>query len=53
MRSGAGRISPDYYAWTHDPRKHLGRVLGRSRTWKKYSLRCMNVFHAGDGNRIR
>ena len=47
-----GRISPDYYCMDGTiPRKHLGRVLGAIEDMeKKYSLRCMNVFHAGDGN---
>jgi glycolate oxidase len=34
----------------HDPAQHLAACSERSRTWKKASLRCMNVFHAGDGN---
>jgi len=48
----AGRISPDYYCMDGTiPRKHLGRVLHAIEDMeKKYSLRCMNVFHAGDGN---
>ncbi|HSE13715.1 MAG TPA: FAD-linked oxidase C-terminal domain-containing protein [Rudaea sp.] len=48
----AGRISPDYYCMDGTiPRKHLGRVLGAIENLeKKYQLRCMNVFHAGDGN---
>jgi glycolate dehydrogenase FAD-linked subunit len=48
----AGRVSPDYYCMDGTiPRKHLGRVLGAIEDMeKKYSLRCMNVFHAGDGN---
>jgi glycolate oxidase len=33
------------------PRKHLGKMLRAIETMeKKYALRCMNVFHAGDGN---
>ncbi len=48
----AGRISPDYYCMDGTiPRKNLGRMLaaiaGMERT---HGLRCMNVFHAGDGN---
>jgi glycolate oxidase len=48
----AGRISPDYYCMDGTiPRKNLGTMLaaiaGMERT---YGLRCMNVFHAGDGN---
>jgi glycolate oxidase len=48
----AGRISPDYYCMDGTiPRKHLGRVLGAIEDMeRKYALRCMNVFHAGDGN---
>src|SRR5438105_13306825 len=33
------------------PRKHVGAVLDAiSRMEARYGLRCMNVFHAGDGN---
>jgi glycolate oxidase len=48
----AGRISPDYYCMDGTiPRKHLARVLiGIAEMEIKYSLRCANVFHAGDGN---
>src|SRR5262249_48956503 len=48
----AGRISPDYYCMDGTiPRKHLGSVLRAiEQMEKKYTLRCMNVFHAGDGN---
>ena len=48
----AGRISPDYYCMDGTiPRKHLGHVLRAIEAMeKKYDLRCMNVFHAGDGN---
>jgi len=48
----AGRISPDYYCMDGTiPRKHLGRVLRAIEQMEdKYRLRCMNVFHAGDGN---
>jgi glycolate oxidase len=48
----AGRVSPDYYCMDGTiPRKHLGRVLRAIEDMeKKYTLRCMNVFHAGDGN---
>src|SRR5581483_8633076 len=48
----AGRISPDYYCMDGTiPRKHLGQVLRAIEDMeKKYTLRCMNVFHAGDGN---
>lgn len=48
----AGRISPDYYCMDGSiPRKALSQVLlAISEMTKKYGLRCMNVFHAGDGN---
>jgi glycolate oxidase len=48
----AGRVSPDYYCMDGTiPRKHLGRMLLAIETMEeKYTLRCMNVFHAGDGN---
>jgi glycolate oxidase len=48
----AGRISPDYYCMDGTiPRKHVGRVLRAIEEMEqKYALRCMNVFHAGDGN---
>jgi len=48
----AGRISPDYYCMDGTiPRKHLARVLnGIAALSEEYGLRCMNVFHAGDGN---
>lgn len=48
----AGRISPDYYCMDGTiPRKNLGpMLLDIAAMEEKYSLRCMNVFHAGDGN---
>jgi len=48
----AGRISPDYYCMDGTiPRKRLGEMLQAIvEMEKKYGLRCMNVFHAGDGN---
>ncbi len=48
----AGRLSPDYYCMDGTiPRKHVGRVLEAiERMEERYGLRCMNVFHAGDGN---
>src|SRR6201995_3617329 len=48
----AGRISPDYYCMDGTiPRKNLGRMLQAIEALEqKYTLRCMNVFHAGDGN---
>jgi glycolate oxidase len=48
----AGRVSPDYYCMDGTiPRKKLAFVLtGIERLSSEYGLRCMNVFHAGDGN---
>ncbi|UJP02859.1 MAG: FAD-binding oxidoreductase, partial [Nitrosomonas sp.] len=48
----AGRVSPDYYCMDGTiPRKHLAGVLrGIEELSQAYGLRCMNVFHAGDGN---
>jgi glycolate oxidase len=48
----AGRISPDYYCMDGTiPRKTLGRMLRAiSEMEVRHGLRCMNVFHAGDGN---
>jgi glycolate oxidase len=48
----AGRLSPDYYCMDGTiPRKHVGRVLEAIEAMEThYRLRCMNVFHAGDGN---
>lgn len=48
----AGRISPDYYCMDGTiPRKNLARVLvSIGKLSIEYGLRCMNVFHAGDGN---
>ncbi|MGY8525933.1 FAD-linked oxidase C-terminal domain-containing protein [Paracidovorax citrulli] len=48
----AGRISPDYYCMDGTiPRKHIGTLLKRIEAMEgKYGLRCINVFHAGDGN---
>ncbi|MDR4516863.1 MAG: FAD-binding protein [Nitrosomonas sp.] len=48
----AGRVSPDYYCMDGTiPRKHLATVLSGIETLsEEYGLRCMNVFHAGDGN---
>jgi glycolate oxidase len=47
-----GRISPDYYCIDGSiPRGALAHVLRRTEEMStKYSLRCANVFHAGDGN---
>ena len=48
----AGRISPDYYCMDGTiPRRQISELLKRIQAMEvKYSLRCMNVFHAGDGN---
>jgi glycolate oxidase len=48
----AGRISPDYYCMDGTiPRKRLGEMLTAIYAMEqKYRLRCINVFHAGDGN---
>ncbi len=48
----AGRLSPDYYCMDGTlPRKHVGHVLEAIGVMEtRYGLRCMNVFHAGDGN---
>ncbi len=48
----AGRISPDYYCMDGTiPRNKLGSMLKAiEQMEQKYSLQCMNVFHAGDGN---
>jgi glycolate oxidase len=48
----AGRISPDYYCMDGTiPRKNLGRMLRAIEEMEaEHALRCMNVFHAGDGN---
>ncbi|MDV6344482.1 FAD-linked oxidase C-terminal domain-containing protein [Nitrosomonas sp. Is37] len=48
----AGRVSPDYYCMDGTiPRKRLAQVLRDIETLSaEYGLRCLNVFHAGDGN---
>jgi glycolate oxidase len=48
----AGRVSPDYYCMDGTiPRKRLGQMLQAIEQMElQYSLQCMNVFHAGDGN---
>jgi glycolate oxidase len=48
----AGRVSPDYYCMDGTiPRKSLGAMLKAIEQMERtYSLKCMNVFHAGDGN---
>jgi glycolate oxidase len=47
-----GSISPDYYCMDGTiPRKRLAEMLmAIADMEKKYGLRCVNVFHAGDGN---
>lgn len=48
----AGRVSPDYYCMDGTiPRKRLAQVLRDIEALSaEYGLRCLNVFHAGDGN---
>jgi glycolate oxidase len=48
----AGRISADYYCMDGTiPKKNLGRMLvAIAEMESRHGLRCMNVFHAGDGN---
>ena len=48
----AGRISPDYYCIDGTiPRRSIAPVLTRiAELGRGFGLRCMNVFHAGDGN---
>jgi len=48
----SGRISPDYMCMDSTiPRKRLAEMLRAiARMQTKYGLRCVNVFHAGDGN---
>jgi glycolate oxidase len=48
----AGRVSPDYYCMDGTiPRRCLGQMLKAIEQMEQhYSLQCMNVFHAGDGN---
>ncbi len=47
-----GRLSPDYMCMDSTiPRKRLSDILLAIEAMeKKYRLRCLNVFHAGDGN---
>jgi glycolate oxidase len=47
-----GRLSSDYMCMDSTiPRKRLADILiAISAMEKKYGLRCLNVFHAGDGN---
>jgi glycolate oxidase len=48
----SGRISPDYMCMDSTiPRKRLADILlAIQQMERKYGLRCVNVFHAGDGN---
>jgi glycolate oxidase len=48
----SGRISPDYMCMDSTiPRKRVADILQAiSEMEDKYQLRCLNVFHAGDGN---
>jgi len=48
----SGRISPDYMCMDSTiPRKRLADILQAIADMEeKYQLRCLNVFHAGDGN---
>jgi glycolate oxidase len=48
----SGRISPDYMCMDSTiPRKRLAEMLRAVEAMEaKYGLRCVNVFHAGDGN---
>ena len=48
----AGRVSPDYYCMDGTiPKRALPRMLKAIADLSlEYNLRCMNVFHAGDGN---
>jgi len=48
----SGSISPDYMCMDSTiPRKRLAEMLRTIRHMEsKYGLRCVNVFHAGDGN---
>ena len=48
----SGRISPDYMCMDSTiPRKRLAEMLRAiAQMEQKHRLRCVNVFHAGDGN---
>ena len=48
----SGRMSPDYMCMDSTiPRKRLAEILlAIAAMEEKYALRCVNVFHAGDGN---
>lgn len=47
-----GRLTADYYCMDGTiPRRYLAQMLSDiNQLEKKYGLRCVNVFHAGDGN---
>ena len=47
-----GRLSPDYMCMDSTiPRKRLAEMLREIEKMElRYALRCVNVFHAGDGN---
>ena len=47
-----GRLSPDYMCMDSTiPRRRLSDILLAIQAMEqKYALRCLNVFHAGDGN---
>lgn len=48
----AGRMAPEYYCMDGTvPRRQMAPLLAHIATLERqYGLRCMNVFHAGDGN---
>ncbi len=50
--AASGGISPDYMCMDSTiPRKRLAEMLRSIETIaQRYALRCVNVFHAGDGN---
>lgn len=50
--TAASRIAPDCYVMDGSvPRKHIGTLLSRIDALQSvYGLKCVNVFHAGDGN---
>lgn len=47
-----GTLAPDYYCMDGTiPRRHLGDMLTAIAAMQaRFGLRCVNVFHAGDGN---
>lgn len=48
----AGRVAPEYYCMDGTvPRRQMASLLSHiAHLEHEYGLRCMNVFHAGDGN---